>query len=184
MRKRWAAWHKLRFFLAGTSRGQPARPVPIPVNEQQLAEEIAADVARQFEEARTGKRLRLDLRPFLRKKRKEIAEAMAAAIAAAPPKKRPDGRPTGGSLSRARGVARAIGVKTAQIWVKAGAKYGVQVSVQGIRRVEQELRDVAVRRLRSEKSGADLLRDMEALKRRAVELQREARRAREAARSA
>lgn len=184
---------KLSLFVHGTRR-QPARPIVPELDEAQVAGELEDAVARQFQQAREERRIKLDLRPELRQIGKRVLASLAAQIAAAAPKKRPGDKPnrrgspasaqTGGSLAREVLRSSTLSLRRAALGVKAGRYAGLRIGLWGVKKLEQQLEQVAVMRLRTETSGKQLLGEMSALKRSAQDLERAARAAKGAARGA
>lgn len=165
----WA--RKLAWFVRGTKR-QQARPIPGPINEQKVVEQVHKEIEAQFRQAEKSSRLRLDLRKQLRVIGREVAKTMAATIRLATPKKRPDGRTTGGTLGTRADKNVKVGREGFRV---GGKKTGAVLNLLGIRLVEGQLRDLAARRLRSEGGIGKLVRDLERLEREAVNLERQSR---------
>lgn len=160
---------KLSWFSGGTVH-QQARPITPEFSDQQVMDEVQEEVVKQFEAARAGDRLTLDLRRRWRAIGKAIAKRMAVMISASAPKLRPDGRPTGGSL--AKEVTRNVKVRRSWFSVSNSRKAGAKVVAQGVKALELQLRELAVLTLRRTKDGDVLVHELEELRDRARELER------------
>ena len=163
---------KMSWFAKGTTH-QSARPVSPVVQEDKIAGEVQEEVVQQFEAARDGTRLKLDLRRRFRALGKQIAKGVAAQILTAPGKVRPDGKPTGGSL--ARQILRVVKVRRDSLRLAAGSAAGLAVRLDGIKLAELRLREIATVALRATKSAAGMVRELEDLRDRARELEAVAR---------